>query len=423
MWSVMNGVGEAYFAAFALAIGLSEVFSGLVASLPFVTGAALQLVTPWAVMRLRSHKRWVVICVTGQALAFGPLLLGAALGRLPAWALFASVALYWGAGLGSGPAWNTWVGTIVPARIRARYFANRTRVTQIGILAGLVTGGLLLQRFSGGRAAPGAFLILFGVALVARLGSACCLIRQSEPVPLPENIRSVGPRELLTRRRELSVLVYMLGITAAVNITGPFFTPYMLKQLDWPYWQFMTVLATGLASKMIMLPTIGRFAKRYGVGRLLWVGGLGMVPLTGLWMVADSFTWLICVQVIAGVVWGCYEIATFLLLFDTIPTEERTSILTTFNLFYAFALVTGSLVGAGLLGLLGEQQPSYHVLFTLSMLARLALVPLLLRIRPPTTKPRSVSLRPLAVRASAAALDRPVIASMDNGGEESDARA
>ncbi len=33
-------------------------------------------------------------------------------------------------GLATGPAWNTWIGTIVPRSVRARFFSRRSRVSQ-----------------------------------------------------------------------------------------------------------------------------------------------------------------------------------------------------------------------------------------------------------------------------------------------------
>src|SRR4249920_195901 len=54
--SVMIGLGETYFAAFALALGTGETFAGLVATLPMLAGAALQLATPKILQHRRSYK-------------------------------------------------------------------------------------------------------------------------------------------------------------------------------------------------------------------------------------------------------------------------------------------------------------------------------------------------------------------------------
>ncbi len=116
-FSVMVGVGETYLPAFILAIGLGEVASGLVTTLPLLAGAMLQLVSPAAVRMLGSHRRWVVTCAVSQSLSFVPLIVASLLGHIHLLVAFAAAAVYWGAGLGTSPAWNTWVSTIIPARV------------------------------------------------------------------------------------------------------------------------------------------------------------------------------------------------------------------------------------------------------------------------------------------------------------------
>jgi len=47
VYSVMVGIGEAYVPAFALAIGVGDIAAGLLASVPLLAGAALQLLAPF----------------------------------------------------------------------------------------------------------------------------------------------------------------------------------------------------------------------------------------------------------------------------------------------------------------------------------------------------------------------------------------
>src|SRR5262249_54123491 len=58
-FSVMVGTGETYFPAFVLAMGMGEIAAGLVASIPILVGAILQMVSPAAVVKLGSNRRWV----------------------------------------------------------------------------------------------------------------------------------------------------------------------------------------------------------------------------------------------------------------------------------------------------------------------------------------------------------------------------
>ena len=99
-----------------------------------------------------------------------PLLIGALLGVIPVvLAVFAVAAVYWAAGMASGAAWFAWVETLVPQRLQARYFARRSLVSQWGVMAGFVLGGLVLHAAAGGGDALRAFALLFLVAAAGPL--------------------------------------------------------------------------------------------------------------------------------------------------------------------------------------------------------------------------------------------------------------
>jgi len=424
-FSVMVGIGETYLPAFALAVGVGEVAAGLLASVPPLAGAVLQLASPAAVRRMGSHRRWVVVCAVTQALSFVPLIAAALAGAIPTALLFLVATLYWGSGMGTGPAWNTWVGTIVPARLRAGYFSRRTRITQIGVLGGLLLGGAVLQVGTEMSQRLHAFAVLFLGAAACRAASARLLASTSEPIPLPENYRRVPAAEVLgrlfRRSREGRLLLYLLSVQTAVNLSAPYFTPYMLGQLRLSYAAYMVLVAASFGAKILMLSPLGALARRFGARHLLWVGGLGIVPLASLWIVSDWYPYLLGVQCVAGTAWGAYELATFLLVFETIREEERTSVLTTFNLANALAMVGGSLLGGWLLAHLGEHQSAYWAIFGLSSLARAATVVFLVRVPTPTLDAVPVAIRTVAVRPSAGSIDRPILPSIRKSPDEATA--
>jgi MFS family permease len=413
-FSVMVGAGETYLPAFALAIGLGEVASGLIATLPLVAGAVLQLIAPAGVRWMGSYRRWIVACAVCQGLSFAPLVAMALWSAIPAIALFAVASLYWGAGMATGPAWNTWMGKILPRRIRARFFGRRTRFTQAAVLLGFLLGGVMLQ-VGAARGAPLAmFAVLFVIAGTARLVSAGFLAAQTEtPVQIEHErpLSLLGFLARLRRGQDGRLMLYLIGVQTAVQISGPYFSPYMLRQLHFSYAEYVLLVSVSYLAKAVALPAFGRFAHRCGARRLLWVGGLGIVPVSGLWLVAQSLPWLLCVQVLGGVFWAAYELAVVLLFLESIEPEERTSMLTSYNLAHALATMTGSLIGGAGLMLWGERLETYLFLFGLSSVARAAAVVLLLRVGGErASPPRSLWLRTLALRPGAGSIERPILA-------------
>jgi MFS family permease len=431
-FSVMVGVGESYLVAFGLAAGMAPVAAALLGSVPMLVGAVLQLVAPRGVKLLGSYRRWVVLCAALQAASFAPLAVGALRGGLPTWALFLVAGVYWGTGLGTGPAWNTWVGRLVPPTVRPLFFALRTRAAHAATFAGLVAGGLVLQAASEAGRGLDAFAVLFLAAGAARALSAFFLSRQSEPaglLPRPERVPVAEFVRRFRRGRDGRVVAYMLAVQLAIWVAAPFYTPYMLRDLRLGYASYMALLAVALLGRAVSLPLLGRWARRAGVGPLLWLGGVGIGFSSIFWALTDSVWLLGLAQVFAGVVWSAYELATFLLFFDSIEERERTSFLTLYNFAAALVIVAGSLLGGLLFTRLGGDRAAYHLVFFTSGALRLGMLPLLARIRP--EKPRralpDLQLRPLAVRPGAGAIERPVVATLaaeveDSGPDEDRAR-
>src|SRR4051812_46640731 len=174
----MAGVAEVYLPAFALAIGIRPVLAGLVATAPLLAGGVLQLLTPRAIARTPSLRRWTVSCMIVQALAFVPLIVLALVGGHAETIVFGAAAVYWAAGMGAAAGWTPWMSRVVPARIRGKFFGRRQGVVQGAMLVGLVGAGLSLQAASGTPWLRWVYAGMFAVALVARLGGAFALARQ-----------------------------------------------------------------------------------------------------------------------------------------------------------------------------------------------------------------------------------------------------
>jgi len=411
-FGAMVGLGESYTAAFVLAAGFGDIAAGLVTTLPLVAGSVLQLVTPAAVRLLRSNRRWVVLCASLQALSFAPLIVGALLGRIPYAVILLATTAYWGFGMGAGPAWNTWVGMLVPPSLRARFFARRTRWSNVALFLALVSGGALLDRVRFANGALTTFALLFALAAGARLVSTAFLSSQSEMLPTLDGQRTISLTTFVRRLwkpGEGTLLAHLLAMQLAVYIAAPYFAPYMLKKLAFSYGLYTALISVSFAGRILVLPSLGRFAHRRGARLLLIWSACGIAPIPALWLLSSDPAYLFVLQIISGVAWGGVELATLMLFFEHIDPIERTSVLTCFNLLNACALALGSLVGAGLFHGLGGGVNHYFVIFLLSSSARILALPLLRGVSQRVTSSIPLPLRTLAIRPSSGALQRPIV--------------
>ncbi len=381
--SVMVGIGETYLPAFVLALSGSQLACGLVSTVPLVIGAVLQLVSPWLMRKCGSYRRGVSLCAAIQAATFLPLLVAAVTGHIPLVLVFALVAVYWATGLGGSGPWNAWVETLVPARVRARYFAWRTRISQWGIALGFVGGGVALQLADRWGISLAVFAFLFFMASASRFISAGLLASQREPQP-PRSQSSRPSLKAIFRTLSNGangrLLLYLMAAQAAVQIAGPYFNPYMLGELQFSYSTYVIVVCAAIVAKIVFLPTVGRIADRVGTGRVFWASAVAIVPVPALWLVSNNCGYLIAVQVYSGMAWCAFDLATLLLFFETIPRQRRVDVLAWFNLANSAAIAGGSLLGAGVLAVMGANRPAYMILFVLSTITRAAAIVLLVRI-------------------------------------------
>lgn len=395
-YSLMVGLGETYLPAFALALGASrlvtglEITSGLVAAIPIFFGSLFQLVTPFAVRRLGSHRQWVSMAVGSQALSLLLLPLVMLLDNWSVPMLFVMATWYWGSGLSGGPPWNTWMEDLVPAATRTTFFARRVRICQFCTMLGFAVGGLMLEWGKRHDRLMPAFIAVFAIAAISRGVSTYLLSRTAEPTSAKIFAKThIGLREIMQRLRGhsgMKVLWFLFAMQASVQISGPYFTPFMLRKLDFRYDQFMLLVVLGFLGKVIALPAWGKLAHRCGARLLLWIGGVSIVPLAGLWLglnwLPNPMLYLCVVQLLGGIGWAAYELGFFLMFFEAIPRRERTSVLTIYNFGNSAALLVGAAVGAVWLAYFRESYQAYLMLFVLSSVARLGSLVLLRGAKP-----------------------------------------
>jgi MFS family permease len=408
-YSVMVGIAETYFGPFALALGLSADDAGLMVTVPVLIGAVVQLITPWAVRWAGTHRGWIVGTVFAQVACLLMLLCASWFNTSFAVAItFVALCSYWAMGLAGGPAWNTWMEEIVPSRIRTRYFACRQRLSQVCLMFSFALGGLALQWGQTNGQVLNVFVGLFLVAAIARTISGLALASQTEPSRgnLQEEI--VGISRFFHSEKQQSggwLVMYLLAVQVGVQLSGPYFAPFMLKQEGMSYFTFMVLVSLGILGKAISLPYWGRIGHRYGPRRLLTIGGLAIVPLSAFWILADfmpncdiSFLTqalgyaepciipgqVICIgiiQPVSGCAWAAYELAMSLMFLHGISRQQRTSMLTWYNFGNSAAMVIGSLLGAALIRSFGEFHSTYLLIFWASSFVRLLTIVLLLRVK------------------------------------------
>ena len=363
MSSIMTGTSESYVGGFAVALGHKDLHLALLATVPLVCGAVAQLCARALVDLVGSRKRFVVLVAALQAAVHALLVVIAATGTRALLPLLCVNIAYWTCGMAVVPAWNAWMGSLTSEIDRGRYFALRSALSQVGLLAAFVAGGYAMEA---GRAS-GSVLFAFGavctVAGLARGTGAALMGWQHDPGEGPgDNDDERAP--LVARLREAArastwrTAAFVVAFQLSANVAIPFFAPYMLNVLHLDFVQFMSVYAIAVVVKAIALPLWGRIAARIGWRAVLTLGALGTATVALGWAFVHTLPGLVGIQAISGMSWAAIELSGFQLLLLSSTAKHRVSFFALSTSLTACGQVTGSLLGSGLLALVGGSYPT-----------------------------------------------------------------
>ena len=367
-FAAMLGLTQSYIAPFALALKATTAQIGLLTSIPSLMMALSQLTAPELVKKAGSRKAMILPAVALHALLWLPIFLVPFLfpsGKV--WWLIGLVSISTVAGAIANPAWGSMMADLVPQRIRGRYFSARGRISNIvALVFGFAAGGLL--QLVGSNVFRG-FEILFAGAMVFRMVSLYFLTKMYEPPAAPTNGHQVNLVEMIKDIGKSNLgrfTVFVALMSFSTNISAPFFTVYMLRDLHFSYLSFVIVNTAGSIATILFVTYWGRRADRAGNVRIIRIACF-LIPLVPIaWLINKHVWFLVFVQVFASFAWAGFDLANMNFVYDASPPEERTRRIALFNAMNGTAVCLGALTG----GLLATRLPP---LFGYSLLSLFAL--------------------------------------------------
>ncbi|HEV8289767.1 MAG TPA: MFS transporter [Candidatus Norongarragalinales archaeon] len=362
-WGAMNGFAENFVTPFALALGASNAIIGIIAAMRQLIGSAVQELGATLVERSGSRKP---LLVWGTSLQSAIWLLIAAIpffiGDSGLWqyALLILILVYVFLNSISTPAWASLLGDVVPEHERGRFFGRREKIVGFVALTAGVLGGWWLNLFDTKSVLVG-FAGLFFAAFVCGQLQAFFFTRHHEPKFSKNGKKTDGLLKFLknTENNPLGTLVsYSALYQFAVNIAGPFFVVYMLKDLGFSYQQFAVIHALNILATIVTMPYWGVLLDRYGSRRVIQATGLltAFVPL--VWLLNNNPAWIAVAEIYSGVVWAGLNLATNSYVLASTTPEKRPRYVAHFNFVNGMGVFFGALAG----GLLATSVEGMHLL-------------------------------------------------------------
>ena len=306
----------------------------------------------------------------------------------------------------AGPFWVTWVGDLVPERIRGVYFGRRAMLGRISGALAVLLAGLYLA-----KAPP---LSKLAIVLVAASLAGFFDIFLHKWVPETPVHRRPGPPvnilqmlfEPAKDRSFRAFMVFSAILSSGVAVTGAYFNLYLLRELSLSYLQialFMTVLQA--LTFILFSELFGLCADQFGNKPVLIVCSIAVtfMPLLLVFCGPQSYFLLALVGIIGGASWAGVNLATLNMQLGLAPADKRHSYIGAFALLTGASTAIGTLLGVGIatatqnlsLALPGMTIQGLHFVLLASVLIRAASVPLLSLVQEPDVKPVGYVVRAL----------------------------
>lgn len=367
-----------YVTPYALTMNATTAQIGLLSSVPNFTMSLVQLATPTLSERAGSRKGFILPVVFINALMWLPILL------IPyvfhsnqVWWLILFQTLVTAFDSMSNPPWGSMMADLVQRELRGRFFGNRNRIMGlVSMLFSFAAGGIL-QIFTGNTNL--AFSIIFAGAIVSRLASFYFLSQMNEPL-FPAIDKKKHDSLLKISKGLLSTnigkfIVYCSLINLTTLIAGPFFTPYMLRELKFNYITYTIINSVATLTTLGFMTWWGRRTDRAGSIKILKLTSF-MIPFVPLmWLVSGNFYWIILAQILSGFAWSGFQLSSNIFIYDASPQDNRTRFIALYNALTFMGISLGSLTGGFIAPHLPLIKGSYFLsVFLLSGFLRLVVV-------------------------------------------------
>jgi len=349
-FAFMFGLGENYLSAMAVFLGFSALQISILNSLPQLLGAFAQLGTYRFAKIFNSTRRFVVILAALQALMWILLIYIINITDSYMAILLWSILYYIIASI-IGPAWISWMGYLVPLRIRANYHANRNRIIHSSVFIAIMLGGMILKIFKDDMILG--FTIMFTIGAIGRIISSHYLSKKND-----EGIEKINDNykysEVLKDKTKTLFMIYNTSIHFSVMFLGPLFTIYILRTMELSYFVLTLCMVSWWVGNVFSSRYWGRVSKRKGNFYLLKFTTIIMCILPILWISVYYFSASgrifvsLVINLIAGITFSGFGLSSFNIVYDISNKDEVIKFSSLMNCLKGIGIFLGSIIAGSI---------------------------------------------------------------------------
>lgn len=344
----------AFLSGLAYLVGAGTALTGVIAALPTLMNT-VQIFSSVIYENRTGSKRITVEFALIQRLClimmlFVPtFMLGTKISVAMIAVLYSS-AHFCGAFINTGA--NNWLISLVKNEQLGRYLGLKDSLTLVASTGGSLILSKILDSYRFTDREIMGFRVIGTLCVCICVIDIICLTLIREPKNVkhidPLNIRKAIQMPLMDQNYH-NVLIFFLLWSIASNFASPFFSIYMLENLELSYFYITSMNMIASVVRIAASNLWGRFADSCS-WKLVTLGSIYMLGLAyigwGLLTKENCSYWLPVVQAVSGAAWGGINIATFRMQFAFAPVEHRISYVSFCSTMVGFVGFFSSMLGS-----------------------------------------------------------------------------
>ena len=345
LWAFMYGMGENYLSALAVFLGFSAFQISFLNSFPQLIGSFFQLLSSKILVLFNSTKDFVVYLSFLQSILW--LVLIYIINFNPDFKfLLVWFIIYFLCNSFIGPAWTSWMGYLVPKRIRGNYYGSRNRIINAFVLISILFAGIILKKFDNNLVTG--FMIIFLIASLGRFLSTYYLNKkQKSKVSIDVNKKSF--KYFFKNINTAMFIKFKILLNFAVMFLGPLFTIYILRTLGLSNFILSVCTVSWWIANVFTVKYWGGFSKRNGDVKILKITTLILTFLPIPWILVYyssgyfQILSIVFINLFAGFTFSGFSLASFNLVYDLVESADVVKYSSLLHLGEGSAIFLGSI--------------------------------------------------------------------------------
>ena len=272
---------------------------------------------------------------------------------------------------------------LIPIAGRGRFFGSRNFGMGLAGVGAMLLAGEIITRSGNGLSG---YQMAFGLAFV--LGGLSTIsfsrLKDSGSGLVAGQRGWLHVPELIGELRAAPVFAALCATAAlwnfSLNISGPFFNVYLVQELKASPTMVAFTGAIFTVTALSSQARMGGLMDRWGARRLQLVASFSIWTVPLLLIFATAPWHMIFINLVAGIMWAAYNLASFNLLLVITPQEHRARFAALYQLLVTISLAAGAAVGSVIISWGG-----FLAIFIVSAVMRLITSFLYARFIPPKT--------------------------------------